>query len=68
MKKTFLLLLAATLFLSYGCSTVSIDTVKVQTEEKGFTIGRILHLPITAYRSIIRGFKAEDKKDDTLID
>jgi hypothetical protein len=72
MKKTFLLLLALTMSCAYGCTTTqTFDTVKYHTEDKGITIGRILHLPVTAYRSVMRGFEAEgelDADDDTLID
>jgi len=69
MKKTFILLLACALFLSYGCSTVTLKDVKQQTEEKSTILGRILHLPVTAYRGVVKGFKSEEEADnDTLID
>ncbi|VAW39022.1 hypothetical protein MNBD_DELTA02-220 [hydrothermal vent metagenome] len=71
MKKTFLLLLAATLFLSYGCKTITLEQVKDHTEKKGTFVGKVIHLPVTAYRSVIKGFKSEgeeDKYNDNLID
>ncbi len=71
MKKTFLLLLVAALFLSYGCKTITFEQVKDHTEEKGTFVGKVIHLPVTAYKSVIKGFKSEGEKDkdnDTLID
>ncbi|VAV85824.1 hypothetical protein MNBD_DELTA01-970 [hydrothermal vent metagenome] len=71
MKKTFLPLLAAALFLSYGCHATTLETVKYHTEDKGTFVGKVIHLPVTAYRSVVKGFKSEEDKDkdnDTLID
>jgi hypothetical protein len=69
MKKIFLLL-ALTMFFSYGCTAAqTIDTVTYHTEEKGTMVGKVLRLPITAYKSVVRGLKSEREEDnDTLID
>jgi len=69
MKKKSLLLLVAAIFVSYGCHATTLETVKYHTEDKGTFIGKVIHLPVTAYKSVIKGFKSEaEADDDVLID
>ncbi len=69
MKKNFLLLLAVAIFISYGCHAATLDTVRYHTEDKGTFVGKVLHLPFTAYKSVIKGFKSEEEvENDALID
>ncbi len=67
MKKNFLLLLVAAIFLSYGCHAATLETIKYHTEDKGTFVGKVLHLPFTAYKSVIKGFKSEGEVDDDVL-